>query len=517
MKFDCGCEFNPENLDLNNLNENCDKVWELLAQGLTYGVFQLETPLGRAWTKKLKPENIEHLAALGSILRPGSLKAKDENNISTTEHYIRRKNNLEAVESFDPLVDPILNQSYNLMIYQEQSMAIARAVAGYSLEEADVLRKAIGKKIPEVMAKCKISFLEGIKRENKISVEKGEQLWSNIEKSQRYAFNKSHAVSYGDIGFKTAWLKAHFPLEFFNSWLIMSKEKQDTQAEIKNLINEAKLMDIVVKPPQLYDKKVIFYNDGKFSIHFGLSNVKNIGEAACIKLMSQIEVIEQIYQTSIKNINWYNILINLLYDINKKTSESLIQCGALSYVGLARKKMLHDYNTISELTPREIMILRKENCDNLIDGLKCLSTKVNIRRKSIIESLVHFSEQNIDLRDDPEWILNQEEDLLGISLTCSPGDLHTDVYCNASCADFLAGRTGKLILAVNIDSWKEYKTKTDQIMAFLSVSDETGMISDCVMFADQWAKYKDILMYSKTTTIEGVRSRNNAFIINKVI
>jgi len=172
------------------INKNCPEVWKMLAKGCTKGVFQLESQLGKQWTKRLRPTSIEHIGALGAILRPGCLECLDEEGISTTEHYCARKNKEEVSEIFHPSMIPALEKTYNVMIYQEQAMKLSELIAGFNLQEADMLRKAIGKKLPEEMAKCKKMFIEGAKKLGVVTEQEAEIIFDMIEKSQRYSFNK---------------------------------------------------------------------------------------------------------------------------------------------------------------------------------------------------------------------------------------------------------------------------------------------------------------------------------------
>lgn len=213
--FDCGCSFFVINgriqfcADLhrkNNINFECPYTYQILGEGLTQGIFQLQSPLGVQWCSKLKPENINHLSGLNSALRPGALEAKDEHNISITIHYERRKNNKEKLESFHPVIDDILKDTYGCMLFQEQSMEIAKRCAGFNLQEADILRRGIGHKEPETIAKCKKMFIEKCKETQILSEKQAEEIFGLIEASQRYQFNAS--LTYDTIvethsGFKT--------------------------------------------------------------------------------------------------------------------------------------------------------------------------------------------------------------------------------------------------------------------------------------------------------------------------
>jgi len=224
FQYRCGCSFGYKEQDnkkqiffepnIDNINLECSKTWDLISEGNTKGIFQLESRLGRSIAKKLKPENIEQLSALISILRPGTLEAIRDGK-SVTNHYIDKKNGAESVDYYHPSLKPILNSTYGEMIYQEQAMEIAKIIAGFNLQEADMLRKAIGKKKPEEMAKIKNKFLKGCASLNIVQQNEAEEIFGWIEKSQRYSFNKSHSISYAMNAYLSAYTKAHFPRIFF--------------------------------------------------------------------------------------------------------------------------------------------------------------------------------------------------------------------------------------------------------------------------------------------------------------
>ena len=197
------------------------KTWDLFKDGLTKGVFQLESNLGRAWSKRLAPTNLEELAALIALIRPGCLKAITEGK-SMTQHYVDRKNKKEDVKYLDDSLEDILKTTYGVLVYQEQSMLIASKLADFNLQEADVLRKAIGKKNAELMEQVKTSFLEGAEKKGIVTKAVAEEIFSWIEKSSRYSFNKSHAVAYAMNSYLSAWYKANHTKEFFMSYLYLS-------------------------------------------------------------------------------------------------------------------------------------------------------------------------------------------------------------------------------------------------------------------------------------------------------
>ena len=232
----CGCEFkllseeiNPLSglphidIDYYNLPLDCDLAWDTFKRS-TKGVFQLETNLGQTYSKKLGPENLEDLGALGAILRPGVLKAMLDGK-SLTQHFIDRKNKIEEPTEIDPSIADILRETQQILVYQEETLQIAQKIAGFDLKQADILRRAMGKKIPELMTQVEAEFIEGVKKTGIVTEEKGREIWDMIRKSERYSFNKSHSISYGLAGYWSAYLKSHFPLLFFTSWLSFAKYK----------------------------------------------------------------------------------------------------------------------------------------------------------------------------------------------------------------------------------------------------------------------------------------------------
>jgi DNA polymerase-3 subunit alpha len=196
-KMECGCEFNildekinPDtelpalDIDFYTLRLDCQLAWDCFKE-TTKGIFQLETQLGQTWSRKLKPECIEDLAALTAILRPGVLKAKLDDK-SLTQHFVDRKNGDEPVAEIDPSITDILKETQQILVYQEETLQIAQKIAGFDLKQADILRRAIGKKIPELMTKVEKDFIEGVKKTGIVTEEKGKEIWDMIRKSERY-------------------------------------------------------------------------------------------------------------------------------------------------------------------------------------------------------------------------------------------------------------------------------------------------------------------------------------------
>ena len=338
-KFDCGCEIEITDeaikdndglpgmfIDYENIPENCPATWQLIQSGHTKGVFQLETNLGRKWAKELAPRSLTEVAALVSLIRPGCLRAIVDGK-SMTQHYCDRKNVGDEVKYFHPALEPILRETYGVLTYQEQSMRIAQEIAGASLQEADVLRKAIGKKKADIMAKVKPDFIKGCVETGVVNEEEAEEIFSWIQESQRYSFNKSHGISYGLMGYWSAYVKAHFPYHFYTSWLYYSHEKMDPQEEMQLLISDARYFNIEVRPPSLDH---VFQGDvGHFAlynncVYFGVGDIKRIGESLVSKIVDNVRLVEDKLGRTIKTWTWSDFLIHFSDSVSSVAVNGLI-------------------------------------------------------------------------------------------------------------------------------------------------------------------------------------------------
>ena len=523
--FPCGCSFpiipeeNPPadvipllDFDSENIREDCAATWALLGKGLTKGVFQLESNLGKSWTKKLKPENINEISALGAILRPGALKSVDADGVSMTQHYCRRKNKEEEIQSYHPAIDSILKDSYGCLIYQEGAMAIAQGVAGFNLQEADSLRKSIGKKLASEMAKCKLLFIEGAKKAGILSDEQAAEVFSWIEKSQRYGFNRSHATCYGVTGYESAYIKSHFPVQFYTAWLLNAQFKQDPMLEINELVNEAKLFDIVVEPPDLRQLSPNFQTDRK-KITFGLTDIKGVGDKQVEKLFESAQGVD------LSAMDWFDFLVNFSDNLTSNVATKFIQSGACRWLGDSRTKMLAEYDIWASLTkPEKAWVKKNPSAERTL--LSCLGPlarpkkegggAANKNRISIINSQRQMLENPpTQLVDTPGYIAWLEEDLMGISLTCSKIDGCYTPTVNCTCKEYIAGRDGYLVFGVVVGNVREVKTKKGktpgQKMAFMTLSDHTCAIQDVVCFPETWRTYQSLLTEGNTVVIQADR------------
>jgi DNA polymerase-3 subunit alpha len=519
FQYPCGCTFaaTQENgltriafdSKIEHINLDCSRTWDLISDGNTKGCFQLESRLGRSMAKKLKPSNIEELSALISIMRPGCLEAiRDGKTVSS--HYIDKKNGLESLDYFHKSLEPVLKNTYGEMVYQEQAMEITKVIADFNLQEADMLRKAIGKKKPEEMAKVKAKFLDGAKKLNIVSEHEAEQIFGWIEKSQRYSFNKSHSVSYAINAYLSAYTKAHFPKIFFASYLRFAKDKIDPQAEIKELVQNANEMDITVHTPDIRNLNEFFILKNN-KIYFGLTDIKGIGKSVYDKLIKFMGSINP------NNLSWMSLLFLILNNINSTAAKALIQSGATSFINMSRNKMLFEYNLISALTKKEIENIMN-NINNFTDIRQALEyllglPRINKNRRAVIEDLIYsYLSPPYSLEDTAEWLADSEDSLLGCAITCSKIDMYDISMTNINCREF-KNTTVKdnLILGGEIDFINITKTKSGKNpgveMAFVTMTDSTGSVDSIIFFPEKYKEYKNILFTGNIIIVKGSKSK----------
>lgn len=313
------------------------KTFDLLQQGDTTGVFQLESAPVRSLMRALKPTAFEDIAALVALYRPGPMEA------NMPQDYADRKNGRKQVEYLHPDAEEILSETYGLMIYQESMMRIAQKFAGYSLEEAENLRKACGKKIREIMAEESQKFIAGCESKG-YGTALGRQWWEIIEPFADYAFNKSHSYSYAQLAYQTAWLKANYPVEYLAALLTSSKGDQDRQ---KTYLAECRQKKIEVRLPDVnsseVDFSVLIRDDGSGGISFGLSAIRNIGTQHASTLIQERQengVFEDFY-------DFVNRVPRLC--LNRKFIESMIKAGCFDSLGYQRESLVASSPQIVEV------------------------------------------------------------------------------------------------------------------------------------------------------------------------
>ena len=549
--YPCGCKFkvlknaedgNPIRLDFNPDMEylplNCARTWELIGDGNTKGVFQLESRFGQQYSKKLKPQNIEQLAALTAIMRPGCIQAlRDGKNVA--EHYIDRKNGEEEVSYVHPSLEPILSSTFGEMIYQEQAMQIARDIAGFDLQQADILRKAIGKKKADIMAEVKIDFIKGCRKTGVVSEQVAEDLFGWIEKSQRYSFNKSHAVSYAFNAYMSAYAKAHFKHAFFTSYLYFAKDKQKTYDEVKLLVANARIMNIDICTPDFRITNKHFKHIGT-QIYFGFSDIKGVGEAATKKIESAIYQVEMSIDKNRKDWCWLDFLIFFSQQINSTAIVGMIEAGACDYFNMDRQRMVFEYERYSELTNKEqawikqfivydasttyldilVKLLSWYDSPNTFDE-KIPKPCANKNRVIKLNSMVQLLKKPpYSLVDSVDWIARVEEAKLGISITASALDACKDSsQANCTCKDFLhrRERNDGIFIAAQIENVKTHICRNGEEMAFITIGDSEATL-DAVVFPSSWPQIlqSGICVPENTVMVSGDRTAKGTFAIKKM-
>lgn len=526
-QLSCGCQFDNKDgqpqmeFDVDNINLQCEETWDLISSGHTTGLFQIDSGLGQTMSKQLKPRNIDHLAALIAIMRPSCLKGRLEDGKSIAQHFMDRKNGLEVAGCQYPVLEPILKNTYNLMIYQEQAIKIGQEIAGMSLQDSDhYIRYGIGKKKSDIIAKGKDIFLDGCKRVGKTNEDEAKSIWEWIESAQRYQFNAGHSYSYAFTTYMTAVAKTHFTGRFFKSFLNHAHSKQKPLEEIKNLVLDSKAFNIDICNPDLRLKnKDFFEKDGH--IFFGLEHIKEVGNTATKALLGLVESLD------LNSVCWTELLFKTLLKVNKTAVKRLIGVGAMDYLKLDRKAMLHEHDVALKLTKKEIEwivtnldLSKYKNILEIFQEIlshdtgknKPISSKT---RKNILKGLEHtLANPSFSTIFNIVELVNWEKSFLGIALSCSNLDLISKSVCDTFIKEYSQGKNGKVKLIVELNNVKVIKTKEkQQEMAFISANDFSGVLNDIVAFPETYEKYRSVLFENNCVLLVGKRGERDNFII----
>jgi len=466
-------------IDMRSIPLDDKKTFEMLTQGHTMGVFQLSGSGMTKWLKQLKPERVEDLMAMVALYRPGPMAIIPE--------YIKRKEDPSTITYADPRMAEYLQQSYGLIVYQDDCLYTAIKLAGYDWVEADKFRKAIGKKIPEEMKEQKDKFIKGCVN-NGLTKKKAEEIFDLIEPFVGYGFNKAHACSYGMLAYRTAYMKANYPVEYMCA--LLSAESEDIE-KIAAGVEECRNLGIIINPPDVnlsakgfkIEKNPNSLNG--MSIRFGLNAIKNVGEAAIKDILIKrkkgpfISFNDFCFRTDSQK-------------INKKVLESLIKVGATDSFG-PRNSILASLEEI------------KKNCDkikkNHISGQFGLFDSVSTVPDIPLDN---FSKQ--DTLDDKQK-LSWEKELLGIYVSQNPLSKLLKKYQNGQTTtidelETITEETNVDLTAV-ISLVKVIRTKKDnKQMAFLTISDQTGKI-EAVVFPKTYELVKDLLVEDNVLYFKG--------------
>ncbi len=462
--------------DLRLISDDDKKTYELLSHGETTGVFQLESSGMKEYLVKLKPSCFEDLIAMVALYRPGPLGS------GMVDSFIKRKHGVEEFAYDFPQLEPILKDTYGVIVYQEQVMLIAQVLARYSLGGADLLRRAMGKKKPEEMAKQKEIFMVGAK-ENQLDLKKAEAVFDLMEKFAAYGFNKSHSAAYALVAYHTAYLKAHYPVEFMAA--LLTEDMENTDKVIKN-ISEVRSMGIEVLPPDINASDRSF-TVPEGNIRFGLGAVKGVGSSA-------LESIIQVRQDGL-----YESLQDFcervdLRKVNKKVVEALIKCGAFDSLGGRRAQYWEALEDAMEIGQR----LQKEQQS----GQESLFGS---------EEIVSVGGQSYgQLPDVEEWdeksLLNYEKEALGFYVSGHPLARYKDAikrYATCEAAALIERNDKESVRVCGIVSGiKELMTKKGDRMAFVSLEDLTGSV-EVIVFPEVYAAAMDLLKGEEALLVSG--------------
>lgn len=536
--FPCGCKIpgkSTESLDIDlnvdSLRLDCPAVWDIMADGMLKGVFQLESPLAKQWTKDMMPRSIEHVAALVAIVRPGCLESFDEAGISTTRHFVMRLNGLEEVPQVHPLVDELLADTFGLIIYQEQAIQIAVKLANFTGQEADSLRKSLGKKKADLMAQCRELFLSKAKEAGVIPLELAEQLFVSIEAGQRYAFNKSHAVSYAFRTYQTAYVKAHvYPQDCANNLFFSKLKKAGAKEEIFDIVAEGNLYGLEFCAPDITQEYPhAIWDDQK--IYLGMSNLKGFPHSAIHSIMETIRSQEK----RIKDFTWNEFLVKFGVVVGKSRLSDLASVGAfdklLNFPG--RRMAIEQVNIWESMADGArkwceqhaseyptFLELLKGVCRLKRDGGGMASQK---QLDSFLSKIAIYENPPSPIVDNPDWMVWQEEALLGVSLTINPLDGIDSGSINCTIKDYLLGKGGpkdQLIIKAEIRSLRVTTTKKGdnpgQEMAVMSAYDGRNVLENVVVFPDAYSRFKDSIYEGAQVLLEGRRSKSGSFSISRV-
>ncbi|OHA54155.1 MAG: DNA polymerase III subunit alpha [Candidatus Terrybacteria bacterium RIFCSPLOWO2_01_FULL_58_14] len=341
-----------DEIDIDALPLNDAATYRLLASGDTTGVFQLESQGMKRYLKQLKPTELEDIVAMVALYRPGPMEF--------IESFIARKHGKERVTFLHEKLEPILSRTYGIAVYQEQLMEIARQLGGFSLPEADTLRKAVGKKIRSLLKEQHEKLIAGMVR-NGIAERTAREIWEWIEPFARYGFNRSHAACYALIAYQTAWLKAHYPYEFLSAIFTHEGTNVDRTAV---LIAEARAHEIAVLPPDVQTSRttftVVYDGTTPTGIRFGLAAIKNVGE----------QLVERVVQERLSRGPFSSIEDFLMRisgpELNRKSLESLIMAGAFDALG-ERRQLLSGIDTLTAFA-KEANRISASRQTSLFDG-----------------------------------------------------------------------------------------------------------------------------------------------------
>ncbi len=464
-------------IDIDRIPLDDTAAYEMLCRGDSIGVFQLESSGMRTILRELKPEVFEDIIALVALYRPGPLGS------GMVEDFIRRKHGQSPIKYLHPLLEPILKETYGVILYQEQVMRISSELAGFTMGEADLLRRAMGKKKPEVIAGLRSQFIEGARGKG-VEPEVSGQIFDLMEYFAGYGFNKSHSAAYALVSYQTAYLKANYPVQFLAALLTSVMDSSD---KIALYIDECLRVGIDVMPPDV-NESLVNFTVVEDKIRFGLAAVKNVGRGA----------IENILEA--RNVDGFFKSLQDFCDrtdhrqVSKRVMESLIKCGAMDSLGARRAQLMAALDSCVEAAQKR----QKDRAQGQI---------------SLFDLGAGPEETDtggFGLPSIPEYprkeLLSMEKEMLGLYISGHPLNEYEDILRERTSHN--TGQLGeltdetKVIIGGVITSLRRITTRKGEPMAFMMVEDLTGMV-EVVVFPTVYGKAANLINTEGPVLIRG--------------
>ena len=472
-----------EKVDIEKLPLDDAKVYEIFSKGFTIGVFQFESSGMREFLKKLKPTVIEDLIAMNALYRPGPMKNIDD--------FISRKNGQQKIVYPHPLMEPILKETYGIIVYQEQVMQIAHEIAGFTLAEADIMRRAMGKKIKSLMDELSIKFVEGAGNKD-IPKKKAEDIFALIEKFAQYGFNKSHSTAYAYVAYQTAWLKTHYPAEFMSANLT---SEMGTIDRVVILINECKKQGIEVTPPDINVSFEDFRPVNESTISYGLNAIKNVGAKA----------LETIIEERGEN-GKYESIFDLCaridqQKVNKRVLESLIMSGTMDSVEGNRAQK---FSAVDEAI-RYGQQMQSEKDRNQVDLFGGGGQDDELIKTPDLQNMADWKEKES---------LEKEKEVLGLYVTGHPLLEHAEDLEEFTSITFGEeqefSKKDAIVVGGMITRIVKRFDRRNREMAFFDL-DCLGGHAEVIAFSDCFKSYGNLIEEGNVVFVKGKPSENTDF------
>ncbi|MFP4199379.1 MAG: DNA polymerase III subunit alpha [Halanaerobium sp.] len=483
-------ERHGEKIDIDNIPLDDQEVYNFLSTGRTAGVFQMESYLFQSLNKKMKPERFNDLIAMLALGRPGPLGS------NIVDDFIDIRHGKKEAEYLHPKLKPILEETFGMILYQEQVMEIASSLAGYSMGEADLLRRGMGKKKLELVASEREKFVKGAV-ERKIDEETAQEIFDQMEYFAGYGFNKSHSTAYAFLAYQTAFLKYHYPEEFMASLFSSVMGNQD---KIADYIKASREINLKIMPPDINRSYHDFTAEGEGKIRYGLKAIKNVGSGAIKALVEARK--EKKFSSLIDFLKRVDISA-----LNIQSLEAFIKAGAFDQIADSRASLLLNY----------------EELYNKYNNLSKNRAQGQQSFAELFEDQNQFMEEDLNYTEvdelKTETILEQEKEFLGIYLSAHPLDQYQDKLKHLktySIAEVInVSENQKVLTAAYLNNYKEHITKRNNKMAFLTVSDQEEKI-EVIVFSDLFKKINFDLKENKGLLIYGEKS-DDQLIAEKII